>query len=176
MFWPRRCSIFNTTDYVPGRCFCLLSDAHQTNAQRQVHRIKLKSPGFNNMRPSAFFCGGRFSGSPPAMLPFSVSNNPPPPLKKKPKNWGTRFVCESPRVKQKVMQWKNDDAEQMKKDVLHAAAQSWHNTDVPLTAQQVAFTIHFIIEVILYYSEFWRWLVLHPLVNKTQLRAVVASL
>lgn len=82
MFWPRRCSIFNTTDYVPGRCFCLLSDAHQTNAQRQVHRIKLKSPGFNNMRPSAFFCGGRFSGSPPAMLPFSVSNNPPPSEKK----------------------------------------------------------------------------------------------
>lgn len=169
MFWPRRCSIFNTPDFVPGRCFCLLSDAYQTNTQRQVHCIKLKSPGFNNMRPSAFFCGGRFSGSPPAMLPFSVSYTPLPP------NWGTRFVCDSPGAKQKVMQWKNDDAEQMKEDVLHAAPQNWHNRDVPLTAQQVAFTIHFIIEVILYYSEFWRWLVLYPLVNNIQLRAVIAS-
>lgn len=45
--------IFNTSDYIPGRCFCLLSEAYQTNAQRQVRCIELKVP-LNNIRPFAF--------------------------------------------------------------------------------------------------------------------------
>lgn len=37
-------NIFNTGDYILRKCFCLLSDAYQTNAKRQVHCIELKSP------------------------------------------------------------------------------------------------------------------------------------